>query len=108
DQFREHMRYLQNQGYNSVSLYEVHKALRYGDKLAPNPIVITFDDSYLDAYNYAFPILQEFGFVGTFFVITGFTDRQNPEHLTWLQVKEMSDAGMYMETHTKSHIDLRN
>jgi peptidoglycan/xylan/chitin deacetylase (PgdA/CDA1 family) len=35
---------------------------------------VTFDDGYLDNYQFAAPILEEFGINGTFFVTTGFID----------------------------------
>jgi len=104
--FREHIQYLSSEGYTSISLYEINEALKYGKPLPSKPIILTFDDSYTDHYTYAFPILKDFGFTGTFFVITDFTDNQNPNHMTWEQIKEMSDAGMSMESHTKSHSTL--
>lgn len=103
DTFRSHVEYLASEGYTSISLYEMNKALDDGSPLPSKPIILTFDDSYTDHYTYVFPVLQEFGFTGTFFVITEYTDNQNLNHMTWQQIKEMSDAGMSMESHTKSH-----
>jgi peptidoglycan/xylan/chitin deacetylase (PgdA/CDA1 family) len=108
DIFRRHIRYLHSEGYTSISLYEMNRALMYGTQLPSKPIIITFDDSYTDHYNYVFPVLQEFNFTGTFFVITDYTDNQNPNHMTWSQIQEMADAGMDMESHTKSHHTLVN
>ena len=104
--FRAHIEFLKLEGYETVSLYEVHDALENGTPLPNKPIVLTFDDSYTDHYQYAFPILKEYGYIGTFFVITGYTDNNNPNHLTWEQIEEMADAGMNMESHTKSHYTL--
>lgn len=104
--FREHIEFLKSEGYQTVSLYEVYDALEYGTPLPSKPIVLTFDDSYVDHYQYVFPVLVEHGYSGTFFVITGFTDNNNNNHLTWDQIREMSDAGMSMESHTKSHFTL--
>lgn len=101
--FEEHISYLSSEGYTSISLYEIDEALKYGTPLPSKPIILTFDDSYIDHYNYVFPILKQYGFTGTFFVITQFVDDENPNHMTWEQVKEMSDADMSMESHTKSH-----
>lgn len=101
--FRAHIEFLKSEGYSTISLYEMNEALNSGIELPQKSIVLTFDDSYTDHYNYVFPILKEYGFVGTFFVITEFTDNKNPNHLTWEQVKEMADAGMSMESHTKTH-----
>lgn len=106
--FRAHMQYLADNGYTTISLYDLHRALNHGDALPSNPVILTFDDGYTDHYEIAFPILREFGFVGTFFIITGRADSGNPMHLNWAQINEMAQAGMSMEGHTRTHLDLRN
>ncbi len=105
--FREHIEYLVSQGYSSVSLYEVNEALLNGTPLPPKPIVLTFDDGYLDHYTNVFPILRQHSFTGTFFIITGYADQGLPQYLSWPQIQEMARQGMSIEPHTKSHIDLR-
>lgn len=104
--FRQHLEYLRSQGYQSVSLYEVHSALTTGAPLPDKPIVLTFDDGHIDHYTTVFPLLQEYGFTATFFIITATADNRNPEHLSWDQIIEMADAGMSMEPHSKTHPDL--
>ncbi len=105
--FQSHMQYLHDQGFNTISLYDLNTALTQGTTLPPKPIVLTFDDGYLDAYTNVFPTLKQFGFVGTFFIITSRPDANDPLYMSWPQIKEMSDAGMSMEPHTKDHLDLR-
>ena len=105
--FRTHMQYLRDYGYTTISLYELHRALNYGAELPSNPIILTFDDGHIDHYLTVFPVLQEFGFTGTFFIITDRADANDPAHLNWTQIQEMAAAGMSMEAHTRSHRDLR-
>jgi peptidoglycan/xylan/chitin deacetylase (PgdA/CDA1 family) len=107
-QFRQHIEYLSQAGYNTVSLYEMDEALMNGAELPPNPVILSFDDGYAEHYNYVFPLLRNFGMTGTFFVITQFADNNAPNYLTWAQIEEMQEAGMSMEAHTKNHVDLRN
>jgi len=107
ERFAEHLCYLRDQGYTSISLHELALALQVGHPLPPKPIVLTFDDGYRDNYLHAFPLLQRYGFRGTFFLITGYIDEGRPEYMTWEQVKEMSAAGMEMEAHCYTHVDLR-
>jgi peptidoglycan/xylan/chitin deacetylase (PgdA/CDA1 family) len=75
--------------------------------LPEKPIILTFDDGYTDAYNNAFPILRKYGFTGTFFIITDHVTFGNPNHATWDQIIEMHNAGMDIQSHSRSHPDLR-
>lgn len=108
DIFRAHIEFLESEGYETVSLYEINNALEYGTPLPEKPIVLTFDDGYTDHYQYVFPVLKEYGYIGTFFTIAGFTDNNNPNHLSWEQIEEMASAGMNIESHTKTHSTLAN
>lgn len=108
DMFRTHMQDLKDDGYTTITLYQLDDALLNGTPLPAKPIILTFDDGYIDHYVNVFPILKEYGFIGTFFIITGMPDNHVPGYVTWEQIREMSDAGMDMESHTKTHQDLRN
>jgi peptidoglycan/xylan/chitin deacetylase (PgdA/CDA1 family) len=104
--FRAHLSYLAHNGYNTISLYQLDDALLRGTPLPPRPVVLTFDDGYIDHYVNVFPALKEEGFTGTFFVITGRPDANDPAYMTWDQIGEMAEAGMSMESHTKTHREL--
>lgn len=104
--FREQLQYLADNGYTTVDLYDLILAVTRQKALPPKPVILTFDDGYLDHYTNAFPLLQEFGFKGTFFIITEWVDNGNPNHMTWAMIEEMAAAGMRMESHSKSHADL--
>lgn len=103
ERFEEHLAYLREAGYASVSLRDLVLALTIGFPLPERPIVLTFDDGYRDAYEHAYPLLLQYGFTGTFFLITSAIDQQNPNYLTWQQVAEMSAGGMAMEAHGYTH-----
>lgn len=107
ERFREHLQYLQNKNYTSVSLYEVSQALQVGAPLPQNPIVLTFDDGYIDHFTHAKPILEEYGFTGTFFIITALADENNINYMSWQQIQNLSANGMEIAAHTKTHPDLR-
>lgn len=106
--FRTHLEYLRDNGYTTITFYDLDAALTQGAALPEKPVILTFDDGYADHYTQAFPMLQSFGMTGTFFVITARIDNGDPNHLTWPQVEAMQAAGMEIEAHTKTHVDLRN
>jgi peptidoglycan/xylan/chitin deacetylase (PgdA/CDA1 family) len=106
--FEAQLDYLEQAGYRSITLQDLALYLTVGKPLPPKPIILTFDDGYADAYTHAFPLLQDHGFVGAFFLITAPIDNHDPEFLSWAQVKEMYTAGMRFEPHSYDHPDLRN
>jgi peptidoglycan/xylan/chitin deacetylase (PgdA/CDA1 family) len=99
EQFAEHMRYLRDAGYTTVTLDDLLDALTQGRRLPAKPVVLTFDDGYVDNYTNAFPILRENGFVGTFFIMTDLVTDEAPGYMTWPQVEEMSAAGQRFGSH---------
>jgi peptidoglycan/xylan/chitin deacetylase (PgdA/CDA1 family) len=107
DLFRAHLAYLKEQGYSTISFYDLDAALLTGSPLPSRPVILTFDDGYIDHYINALPALRDYGFTGTFFIITALADANRGDYLNWAQIREMADAGMSMESHTKNHVDLR-
>jgi peptidoglycan/xylan/chitin deacetylase (PgdA/CDA1 family) len=101
------MAWLAENGYTAITLQELLYHLTLGWPLPEKPIILTFDDGYTDAYNNAFPILRKYGFTGTFFIITDHVTFGNPNHATWDQIIEMHNAGMDIQSHSRSHPDLR-
>jgi peptidoglycan/xylan/chitin deacetylase (PgdA/CDA1 family) len=107
-QFRLQMAWLRESGYTPITPEQYVAAVSYGEPLPRKPILLTFDDGYRNAYEHAFPILKEFGFVGTFFVVTDWIALQErPGIMTWAQVKEMHRAGMAIHSHSREHQDMR-
>jgi peptidoglycan/xylan/chitin deacetylase (PgdA/CDA1 family) len=60
-----------------VSLNELVDAIDNNTHLPPRAVVLTFDDGWRDNYEYAFPILRQYGLPATIFLSTGYigTDR---------------------------------
>ncbi len=102
-----HLAYLRSVGYTSIDLHYLLDALTWGRRLPDKPIILTFDDGYRDNYENAFPLLREYGFTATFFILTGPPDENSERYMTWAQVEEMSAAGMDFYPHSKTHPDLR-
>ena len=107
DNFDAQMKWLAENNYQPITLTDVYYYLAIGTPLPENPVVLTFDDGYVDQYENAFPILQRYGLVGTFFVLAGPADVASPRYLTWHMIAEMSAAGMDMQAHGRDHVDMR-
>jgi peptidoglycan/xylan/chitin deacetylase (PgdA/CDA1 family) len=107
ERFEEHLGYLRDQGYTTISLHDLALALQIGHPLPEKPLVLTFDDGYVDNYLNAYPLLLRYGFAGTLFLITGYIDQELAEYVTWDQVVEMDAQGMEMGAHGHTHVDLR-
>lgn len=106
DQFRQQMTFLRDGGYTPIDLYALTTAIVGHSELPDKPVLLTFDDGYIDNYQIAYPILEEFGFKGTFFVVTEFIDNGREGYMTWAMVEEMARAGHRFESHSRTHPDL--
>jgi peptidoglycan/xylan/chitin deacetylase (PgdA/CDA1 family) len=107
ERFAAHLRVLREHGYTAITLDDLALALQVGEPLPEKPVILTFDDGYRDHYEHAFPLLREYGYSGTFFLVTGMIDEGHPDYVTWEQVIEMDAGGMAMEAHGYTHVDLR-
>jgi peptidoglycan/xylan/chitin deacetylase (PgdA/CDA1 family) len=102
-QFAAELQYLRERGYRTIGIAELRRDVRE-HRSEPHAVLLTFDDGYSDQFQYAFPILQRFGDVATFFVNVGSIGTAH--HLTWRQVETMARAGMSIGCHGVTHDDL--
>ncbi|MDD4879447.1 MAG: polysaccharide deacetylase family protein [Candidatus Omnitrophica bacterium] len=100
-EFRAQMKYLRDRKYEIISSVQLADMIKSGKKIPRNIAVVTFDDGYLDNYINAFPVLKEYKVPATIFVISGSIGK--PDFLTAAQMKEMSDAGIDIESHSVTH-----
>jgi len=100
--FDEQLKWLRDNGYNTVN----PDYLLTPYALTSKPIIITFDDGYKDAYTDAYPILKKYGFTATFYLITNYLEKNNPNYLSWDQVRELKNTNMNIGSHTISHPSL--
>lgn len=69
-------------------------------------VTIGFDDTNLDQYTAARPILQSHGVHATFFVNSGFVD--TADHMTWAQIADLAADGNEIGGHTIDHANLKH
>lgn len=104
EKFRAQMEYLRDNGYVPIPMKMYLRYLNHGIAIPDKSVVITFDDGWKNQYQYAFPILKEFGYTATFYIVSGAAG--TPSYVTWDQVRELRDAGMDIQSHTKTHANL--
>ncbi|POZ55590.1 Poly-beta-1,6-N-acetyl-D-glucosamine N-deacetylase [Lysinibacillus sphaericus] len=69
-QFANEMKYLKDKKYETVSTADLLRFMRNEITLPAYSIVLTFDDGLLSTREYAYPILKNYGFQATQFLIT--------------------------------------
>jgi len=108
--FKNHMRFLADNGYETLGLQEALEAVRTDTK-PRKAVVITFDDGYRDFYTFAYPILMKHRFRATMFIISGFTAERrirlyDREYMTWDEVRAVHEQGIDIGSHTVNHPEL--
>ncbi|OGD86905.1 hypothetical protein A2Z23_01425 [Candidatus Curtissbacteria bacterium RBG_16_39_7] len=104
-QFEQELEWLSQNGYQSITLEDLYENLTSLKELPPKPIILTFDDGYIDFYYNAYPILRKYNFSAVSFIPTGFVGR--PGYMTWSMVEEISTrGGVEFESHGVNHKDL--
>jgi peptidoglycan/xylan/chitin deacetylase (PgdA/CDA1 family) len=103
--FKAQMKMLADSGYNTILPDQLFSYLNYGISLPEKPIMLTFDDTDLDQYTVAAPEMKKYGFKGVFFVMTVSLGR--PGFMSRDQVKELSDAGHVIGSHTWDHHNVK-
>lgn len=105
-EFEAQMKYLAENGYHPITTEELADYLEKGASLPEKPILITFDDGYIDNYKNAYPILKKYNLKGTIFIITDYLNVY-PNYLTWEIAQEMQDSGIIdIQCHTMTHVEL--
>ncbi len=102
--FEGMLKLLREQGYTTVTSSELWWTLDRGGPLPAKPIQLTFDDGYADAASVVLPLLKQYGFVGTFFITVNLVGR--PGYVTRQQVRELSEAGMDVQSHAMDHVSM--
>jgi hypothetical protein len=116
--FAEQMRCLAESGWRGISLREAVAQHQNNGSWPGRAVVLTFDDGYESFYECALPLLSQYGFTATVFIVSGHIGGRNDWEtppaglglrsiISWRQAAEMSAAGIEIGSHTKSHPDLR-
>ncbi len=85
--------------FSVIELKETLKSLE--EKTASKYLSFTFDDGWESDYKIALPVLLENNLKATFFITTNMVGQK--KFMSWSQIRELSQYGMEIGSHTKSH-----
>jgi len=109
-QFRRQMRYIADAGISVVTHHQLADWLLAGADLPDRVLAIDFDDNRLNVLENAYPVLREFGFHATVFVITDLASGkvvfgpQDYPAMQWDELARLRDAGWCIAPHTRRHL----
>lgn len=114
DTFARQMAWLQANHFRVISFGDLIQSLRRKAAIEPHTIVLTFDDGFESVYRNAFPVLEQYGFPATVFLVSDMVGKRNrwpgqpeglPEYplMTWEHAREMSRRGFEFGSHTRTH-----
>jgi Predicted xylanase/chitin deacetylase len=66
--FEKHLAYLVKKGYHTISVKELIGFIERKAPLPPKPVMITFDDGYVNNFELAYPLLKRYGCKAVFFI----------------------------------------
>jgi len=106
--FERHLVALRQRNYRFVSLAEIVDVIRKRGVEDSKTVAVTFDDGWVDNYQFALPVLQRLSIPATFFVTSKhlIDGTQDEERMSLTQLKELLDAGMSIGGHSRTHPEL--
>lgn len=102
----EQLLWLKEKGYHSHHLSQVVDLVKFPNK---KNIVLTFDDAYVSQLEFAYPLLQKYGFKATFFVplkYVGIADTWNKKAqpiMTAAQLRSLDPSVIELAYHSYAH-----
>jgi peptidoglycan/xylan/chitin deacetylase (PgdA/CDA1 family) len=112
-QLEQQIVWLAAEGFNFVSLGAVLQATKKGGALPPSPVLVTFDDGYVDTGELARPVLKRLGVPATVFVPTAFIgktsawDQNTRPLMNVAQLRSLVADGWDIGLHSHGHENYR-
>jgi peptidoglycan/xylan/chitin deacetylase (PgdA/CDA1 family) len=103
-----HLVHLKKIGFRFISLNNIVADIQNFGKEASRTVAVTFDDGWIDNFQFALPILEKHSVPATFFVTTDHfrRDRNDSRKMSVAQLRDLVKAGMTIGGHSRSHPDL--
>lgn len=98
--FEEDLIYLEEKGYQTVSVKQLVRYVYNDEPLPEKPVVITFDDGMYNNYEYIVPILKKHNACAVFSVVGSYTDEYTESnivhpsysYLRWSDIRELAET----------------
>jgi peptidoglycan/xylan/chitin deacetylase (PgdA/CDA1 family) len=91
------LKYLSENGYETINVTDLAHLQIY-----TKPVILTFDDGFLDFYTNAFPLFKKYNMKASLYIVNNFTTLGGYCNIE--QIKEMQDSGLIdIQSHTVSH-----
>lgn len=104
EKLQEQLDYINDNNYVTITMTELYDHIENNKPIPEKSILITFDDGYMNNYTEAFPMLKELNMTATIFCVGNSLD--GSYYLSEEAIKEMSDYGIDIESHTVNHVHL--
>jgi peptidoglycan/xylan/chitin deacetylase (PgdA/CDA1 family) len=105
--FSNQMTWLRDQGYTTLTMYQLEGYVRNKINLPAKAVVLTFDDGLKSVNRYAYPILKEYGFKATAFIISSRIKRHPqkwaPKYLQFMSVSELEQMQDVFDIQSHTH-----
>lgn len=101
--FERHLELIEQHKYKVISIEVLADALRNDKALPDKTVVITFDDGYRSIFDTAYPMLKKRDWPFTVFVNTQAHDEHQSSHMSWDELKTLSDNKVTIANHSHSH-----
>lgn len=112
DAFDSQMALIAADGWQTITADQLADDMLAGVCPGPKTFVVTIDDGALDGYTTGAPILEKYGFRGTFAMVVGkvgdyLTDPTVAKpHFDWDQARELVARGHGIANHTMTHVSV--
>lgn len=105
--FSNQMTYLKQTGYDTISMYQLEAYLNNQINLPGKVVLLTFDDGLKSVYRYAYPVLKDYGFRATAFIISSRIKRHpqkwNPDSLQFMSISELKEIQDVFDVQSHTH-----
>lgn len=105
--FDRQVGFLVRRGFRVITLEELARTIRRGERVRLKTVLLTFDDGFRDFYEHAYPVLKRHRVPATVFAVANDVGKTREfPFCSWEELREMSENGIEVGSHTLTHASL--